>query len=149
MGVLVAQHHPSVSAFPGPTAVSALHIDLFEACSAFTHVAAYTLARPPIRGRYPKASDTSSPSCLLRLLPAGAGAGRGLHPLEKRRLFTAHVKGSPSLRPIGMTRAPKVDILCHTATGCIRTSPAGRVTAANRRAKGLDTRACANDSQEE
>ena len=69
-----------------------LHIVLFGACSAFTHVAAYTLARSPIRGRYPKASDTSSPPCLLRLLPAGAGAGRGLHPLEKRRLFTAHVE---------------------------------------------------------
>jgi hypothetical protein len=69
-----------------------LHIVLFEACSAFTHVAACTLARSPIRDRYPKASDTSSPPCLLRLLPAGAGAGRGLHPLEKRRLVTAHVE---------------------------------------------------------
>lgn len=31
---------------------------------------------------YPKASDISSPPCLLRLLPAGAVAGWGLHPLE-------------------------------------------------------------------
>jgi hypothetical protein len=72
-----------------------LHIVLFEACSAFAHVAAYTLARSPIRDRYPKASDTSSPQCLLRLLPAGAGAGRGLHSLEKRRLLTAHVESGP------------------------------------------------------
>src|ERR1700731_1676617 len=43
------------------------------------------------RDRYPKASDTSSPPCLLRSLPAGAVAGWGLHPLEKRRLVTAHV----------------------------------------------------------
>jgi len=43
------------------------------------------------RDRYPKASDTSSPPCLLRSLPAGAVAGRGLHPLETRRLVTAHV----------------------------------------------------------
>lgn len=35
---------------------------------------------------YPKASDISSPSCLLRLLPAGAVAGRGLHPLESAAL---------------------------------------------------------------
>src|SRR5580765_7222197 len=35
------------------------------------------------RDRYPKASDTSSPPCLLRSLPAGAVAGWGLHPLEK------------------------------------------------------------------
>jgi hypothetical protein len=34
----------------------------------------------------------SSPPCLPRLLPAGAVAGRGLHPLEKRRLVTAHVE---------------------------------------------------------
>src|SRR5438046_9161309 len=35
--------------------------------------------------------DTSSPPCLLRSLPAGAVAGWGLHPLEKRRLVAAHV----------------------------------------------------------
>jgi hypothetical protein len=33
-------------------------------------------------GGYPKASDISSPPCLLRLLPAGAVAGWDLHPLE-------------------------------------------------------------------
>src|SRR3984957_7431742 len=48
------------------------------------------------RDRYPKASDTSSPPCLLRSLPAGAVAGWGLHPLEKRRLVTAHVVSSHS-----------------------------------------------------
>ena len=31
------------------------------------------------------------PPCLPRLLPAGALAGRGLHPLEERRLVTALV----------------------------------------------------------
>jgi hypothetical protein len=36
--------------------------------------------------RYPKASDISSPPCLLRLLPAGAVAGWGLHPLESAAL---------------------------------------------------------------
>src|SRR2546430_13285607 len=40
-----------------------------EACSAFTRVAACTLARSPyFVTRYPKASDISSPPCLLRLL---------------------------------------------------------------------------------
>src|SRR5260370_2210863 len=68
-----------------------LHIVLFEVCSAFTRVAACTLARSPIRDRYPRASDISSPPCLPRLLPAGAVAGWALHPLEKRRLVTAHV----------------------------------------------------------
>src|SRR6202048_5076132 len=60
-----------------------LHIVLFEACSAFTRFAACTLARSPyFVTRYPKASDISSPPCLLRLLPAGAVAGWDLHPLE-------------------------------------------------------------------
>jgi hypothetical protein len=39
-----------------------------------------------------KASAISSPPSLLRLLPAGAVAGWDLHPLEKRRLFTAHTR---------------------------------------------------------
>jgi hypothetical protein len=47
------------------------------------------------------------------------------------------------------THARACDILCHTPTGRIRTSPTGRVTAANRRAKGLDTRACANGPRAE
>src|SRR5947208_14180450 len=68
-----------------------LHIVLFEACSAFTRVAACTLARSPyFVTRYPKASDISSPPCLLRLLPAGANRRVGLAPTGKRRLVTAH-----------------------------------------------------------
>src|SRR6266446_895989 len=39
--------HPAVSAFPGRGRRVGLHIDLFEACSAFTRVAACTLARSP------------------------------------------------------------------------------------------------------
>src|SRR5208337_2915560 len=41
--------HPAVSAFPGRGRRVGLHIDLFEACSAFTRVAACTLARSPLR----------------------------------------------------------------------------------------------------
>src|SRR3954452_3909787 len=40
---------PAVSAFPGRGRLVGLHIDLFEACSAFTRVAACTLARSPLR----------------------------------------------------------------------------------------------------
>src|SRR5438105_15200478 len=70
-----------------------LHIVLFEACSAFTRVAACTLARSPyFVTRYPKASDISSPPCLLRLLPAGANRRVGLAPTGKRRLVTAHTR---------------------------------------------------------
>src|SRR5215475_9711622 len=51
----------------------------------------HTRAVTVYRDRYPGASDISSPPCLPRLLPAGAVAGWALHPLEKRRLVTAHV----------------------------------------------------------
>src|SRR5215470_9552403 len=58
------------------------------------------------RDRYPKASDTSSPPCLLRSLPAGAVAGWGLHPPEKRRLVTAHTESRPSVTRICLSPQP-------------------------------------------
>jgi len=47
-------------------------INLFEACSAFTHVTACMLAESPLRPSTPKASAASLPPLLLRLLPGGA-----------------------------------------------------------------------------
>jgi len=40
--------HPAVSAFPDRGVRAGLRIDLFEACSAFTHAIACTLALSPI-----------------------------------------------------------------------------------------------------
>src|ERR1700736_4058884 len=61
--------------------------------SSFSRLAQRLLALRPAHSRghqfvtrYPKASDISSPPCLLRLLPAGAVAGWGLHPLESAAL---------------------------------------------------------------
>src|SRR5271168_3046446 len=95
--------HPTVSAFPGSTSGSAC-------TSSFSRFAQRSLALRPAhsrghqsRDRYPKASDISSPPCLLRLLPAGAVAGRGLHPLDKRRLVTAHVESRPSRQGLACT----------------------------------------------
>src|SRR5712672_1311501 len=83
---------PSISAFPDSSIASAC-------TSSFSRFARRSLALRPahsrshqIRDRYPGASDISSPPCLPRLLPAGAIAGWALHPLEKRRLVTAHVE---------------------------------------------------------
>jgi hypothetical protein len=82
---------PSRISLPRKGSQVGLHIVLFEACSALTRVAACTLARSPHSvTRYPKASDISSPPCLLRLLPAGANRRVGLAPTGKRRLVTAH-----------------------------------------------------------
>ena len=80
------ENYPSVSAFPDSTFGSAC-------TSTFSRIARRSLALRPahshghqIRDRYPRASDISSPPCLPRLLPAGAVAGRGLHPLENAAL---------------------------------------------------------------
>jgi len=46
-------------------------INVFEACSAFTHVTACMLAESPMRPSTPRASAASLPPPLLRLLPGG------------------------------------------------------------------------------
>jgi hypothetical protein len=85
LGVICALAPSHISLPRYPCRVG-LHVGCFETCSAFTHVAACTRARSPSCDRYPEASDISSPPCLLRLLPAGAFAGSGLHPLDSGRL---------------------------------------------------------------
>jgi len=68
-----------------------LCIDLFEVCSAFTQVTACTLAGSPYVTRC-----TGGFSQFVTSLTAPIASGRsdlagwGLHPLEKRRLITAH-----------------------------------------------------------
>jgi hypothetical protein len=47
MGVLLAQNSPIRVSLPRFHYRVGLHIDLFEVCSAFTHVAACTLAQSP------------------------------------------------------------------------------------------------------
>ena len=92
-----------------------LHIVLFEACSAFTRVAACTLARSPyFVTRYPKASDISSPPCLLRLLPAGAVAGWDLHPLESAA-FSRRTPKTVTRR--ARAKLPKEFRLCENVAG--------------------------------
>jgi len=78
------------------------------------------------RNRYPKASDISSPPCLLRLLPAGAVAGWGLHPLESaalsRRTPTAVI---PLTGPGCPCRGGAV--ICSSAVGRPRLPLSGRL----------------------
>ena len=70
-----------------------LRIDLFEACSAFTRVTACTLALSPyFVTPLPEGFSHFVTSMTAPVLPAGAFAGWDLHPLEKRRLITAHAK---------------------------------------------------------
>src|SRR5262244_3934170 len=78
--------HPAVSTFPERVVGSAC-------TSSFSRLARRSLALRPAHSRchqfvtrFPKASATSSPPQLLRLLPAGAFAGWDLHPLESAAL---------------------------------------------------------------
>ena len=82
LGVLLRSFTPAVSAFPDMAVRSAC-------ASSFSRLARRSLTLRPAHSRchqvvtrIPKASDISSPPCLLRLLPAGAVAGWDLHPLE-------------------------------------------------------------------
>src|SRR5262244_2476326 len=111
---LSLKNRPSVSAFPDSTFGSAC-------TSTFSRIARRLLALRPahsrghqFRDRYPGASDISSPPCLPRLLPAGAVAGRGLHPLDKRRLVTAHVESRHSHQI-----SPGAEgLFCQSGNGC-------------------------------
>ena len=82
LGVFLARS-PSRISLPRKGHRVGLHIVVFEDCSAFTHVAACTLARSPIRDPLPEGFRhfvTSMPA------PVASGwsdlAGWALHPLE-------------------------------------------------------------------
>src|SRR5262249_26204160 len=84
-----------------------LHIVLFEVCSAFTRVAACTLARSPYVVTAIRRLQT------LRLLHACSGcfrleriAGWGLHPLESAALSRRTWKAVLRLDPWGWQGAP-------------------------------------------
>jgi hypothetical protein len=78
-------HSPSHFSLPRKGCRVGLRIVLFEDCSAFTRVTACTLALSPIRDTLSEGFSHFVTS-LLRLLPAGAVAGWGLHPLESAAL---------------------------------------------------------------
>ena len=108
MGVVFARvTHPCQ---PSPEGVAG------SACtSTFSRLARRSLALRPAHSRghqfvtrYPKASDISSPPCLLRLLPAGANRRVGLAPTGKRRLVTAHPHSGHSSTPSGSPHSGRV-----------------------------------------
>jgi hypothetical protein len=67
-----------------------LRIVLFEACSAFTRVAACTLALPPIRDTLSEGFSYFVTSIAAPAASGWSGRRVGLAPTGKRRLVTAH-----------------------------------------------------------
>jgi hypothetical protein len=73
-----------------------LHIVLFEACSAFTRVAACTLALSPIRDTLIEGFSHFVTSVTAPIASGWSGCRVGLAPTGKRRLFTAHATNGHS-----------------------------------------------------
>ena len=69
-----------------------LRIVLFEACSAFTRVAACTLALPPIRDTLIEGFSHFVTSMTAPIASGWSGCRVGLAPTGKRRLVTAHTQ---------------------------------------------------------
>ena len=85
LGVLVAHTQPcqpSPEGSPGRPA----HRPFRGLLGVHSRCGLHTRAVTVFVTRYPKASDISSSPCLLRLLPAGAVVGWGLHQLESAAL---------------------------------------------------------------
>ena len=103
LGVVFARVTQPCQPSPVPRPDRPAHRPFRGLLSVHSRCGLHTRTVTVYRDRYPKASDTSSPPCLLRWLPAGAVAGWGLHPLEKRRLVTAHAESCrctvPASRP--------------------------------------------------
>src|SRR5947207_406294 len=99
MGVVFSRVAQPCQPSPVPRPDRPAHRPFRGLLSVHSRCGLHTRTVTVCRDRYPKASDTSSPPCLLRSLPAGAVAGWGLHPLEKRRLVTAHVENCHWLAP--------------------------------------------------
>src|SRR6202040_3579165 len=87
---------PSYFSLPRYGSRVGLHIDLFEACSAFTRVAACTLAPSPIRDTLIEGFSHFVTSMTAPIASGWSVAGWGLHPLESaafaRRTPTAVVQ---------------------------------------------------------
>ena len=75
-----------------------LCIVLFEACSAFTHVAACTLARSPIRDTLIRGFSHFVTSMTAPIASGWSGCRVGLAPTGKRRLVTAHTLAGQGCR---------------------------------------------------
>ena len=73
-----------------------LRIVLFEACSAFTRVAACTLALPPIRDTLIEGFSHFVTSMTAPIASGWSGCRVGLAPTGKRRLVTAHTQSRHS-----------------------------------------------------
>src|SRR6516225_7991149 len=86
---------PSRISLPQKGCRVGLRIVLFEACSAFTRVAACTLALPPIRDTLSEGFSYFVTSIAAPVASGWSVRRVGLAPTGKRRLITAHTHSRP------------------------------------------------------
>ena len=116
LGIFLAHLTPPYQPSPIPLSGRPAHRPFRGLLSVHSRCGLHTRAVTVFRDRYPKASDISSPPCLLRLLPAGANRRVGLAPTEKRRLVTAHVGRCHSFPAVGWPRcATSRRVMAHVA----------------------------------
>src|SRR6266699_2589122 len=101
LGIIFA-HSPSHFSLPRYGSRVGLHIVLFEACSAFTRVAACTLALSPIRDTLIEGFSHFVTSVTAPIASGWSDCRVGLAPTGKRRLCTAHANSGPP--PCGLAR---------------------------------------------
>ena len=94
LGVSVAQS-PSRISLPRKGCRVGLRIVLFEACSAFTRVAACTLAPSPIRDTLSEGFSYFVTSIAAPVASGWSVRRVGFAPTGKRRLITAHTQSGP------------------------------------------------------
>src|SRR6201982_4029790 len=89
-GAFSSPLHPRRVSLPRKGRRVGLHIVLFEACSAFTRVAACTLALSPNRDTLIEGFSHFVTSMTAPIASGWSGRRVGLAPTGKRRLVTAH-----------------------------------------------------------
>src|SRR6185436_2732158 len=89
-----------------------LRIVLFEACSAFTRVAACTLAPSPIRDAHSEGFSHFVTSIAAPVASGWSGCRVGLAPTGKRRLVTAHTRSGHRGVPSAFLSTPSRVVLC-------------------------------------
>src|SRR5262245_33106688 len=90
LGVVFCSFHPSRISLPRKGCRVGLRIVLFEDCSAFTRVAACTLALSPIRDTLSEGFSYFVTSIAAPVASGWSVRRVGLTPTGKRRLITAH-----------------------------------------------------------
>src|SRR6202045_2930776 len=104
-------HSPSRISLPRKSGRVGLRIVLFEVCSAFTRVAACTLALSPIRDTLIEGFSHFVTSMTAPIASGWSDCRVGLAPTGKRRLCTAHIRNGLRQENISPDRSQSFPVI--------------------------------------